>query len=63
MNRTTKTERERLLKEAMRLVKAGLEPRDAARRLREDKGISWDRARRYVAKAMRRIRYEEMVKE
>ena len=56
-------ERERLLKEAVRLVRAGLEPRDAARRLRDKRGISWERARRYAYKAVRRLRYEELKRE
>ena len=59
MNRTTKAEREALLAEAMKLVKSGLEPREAACRLREERGISWERARRYAYRAVRRLRYEE----
>ena len=61
MNNTTKAEREKLLAEAMKLVKAGLEPRAVAHELREKHGISRDRARRYAYKAVRRLRHEEMV--
>ena len=63
MNRTTKADREALLTEAMRLVRSGLGPLDAARKLRDEQGISWDRARRYAYKAVRRLRYEEMKQE
>ena len=63
MNKTTKAERERLLTEAVRLIRSGLEPLQVAHRLRQEQKISWNRAQRYAYKALRRLRYEEMQQE